>query len=314
MTPSPSNPLAGVRWLATTNDSGEEMPAHACVVVDSSGDEGQFVISKPTTASEHVWIAGPTPALDGDCATAVNTFPIDALYDSADGTPAVGEIWGAGAGTWKLKKNNTGFRVCGTPDTVKKVVPVERYVEASSGSSVFAANLTEATGAASWQSRTLSAGAWANDTPTGTNNAYPVQCGGAAFTPGATCTSIMWEEPAGSGVYAFLPIQYTDGTVPGFVSVSAQTFNGVKTFSNTPLAGAYGFSGGGSVTNTGTGGGTTRVGAIADEFYVAATGTYGIYTVKNLSTGTTLNGWSGTFATGDARTVTVTGGIITNVA
>src|SRR4051812_8181809 len=74
-----TNPLAGIRWLNTKNNSGEEMPAHACVVVSSSGDEGQFVITKPTTDSGHVWIAGPTPALDGDGATAVNDFPIDAL-------------------------------------------------------------------------------------------------------------------------------------------------------------------------------------------------------------------------------------------
>lgn len=100
------------------------------------------------------------------------------------------------------------------------------------GGGLFAANLTEATGAASWQSRTLSGGLWTDGSTTGTDNAYPVQLGGAvAFTPDTgTVTCIMWEEPPGSGQYAFLPIQYANRDVPGFVSTNAQWFNGLKTF------------------------------------------------------------------------------------
>lgn len=125
--------MADIRWLAAVNDSGEELPACAAVVVDSSGDQGQFTVSKPTTDGEHVWIAGPIGALDGDQASVTNDFPTLAYYDDADGTPAVGETWGAGAGSWKLRKNKAGFRVCGTPDTDLKLVQVER---ASSDSSV----------------------------------------------------------------------------------------------------------------------------------------------------------------------------------
>ncbi len=106
------------------------------------------------------------------------------------------------------------------------------------GGGPFAANLTEATGAASWQSRTLSGGSWTDGSTTGTDNAYPVQCGGSAFTPGATSTSIMWEEPAGSGMYAFLPIQYASTAVPGFVSTAAQSIAGVKTFTDKILCSA----------------------------------------------------------------------------
>lgn len=225
MTMNTQDHLLNARSLAAKNNDAGEMPAHAVVVVSSSGTEGQFVLTKPTEDSEHAWIAGPVPALAGDGATATNDFPAWALYDDGDGTPAVGEEWGAGASSWKLRKGKTGFRVCGTPDTTLKVVPVERSV--GSGGGLFAANLTEATGAASWQSRTISAGSWTDGSPTGTNNAYPVQIGGSAFTPDATATTIMW--PEGDG-HAFLPVQYASATVPGFVSTTTQTFAGAKIF------------------------------------------------------------------------------------
>jgi hypothetical protein len=117
--------LAAVRWLAMKNGSAEEVPAHAAVVVSSSGDNGEFTIAKPTVDGEKVWLAGPAPVLAGDYGTATNDYPAWAYYDSADGTPAVGETWGAGAGTWKLKKGMVGFRICGTPDATLGIVPVE---------------------------------------------------------------------------------------------------------------------------------------------------------------------------------------------
>lgn len=96
----------------------------------------------------------------------------------------------------------------------------------------FAANLTNSPPSpVSWQAKTLAAGVWATDTPTGTADAYPVQINGVDFIAGASGTStIMWEEPPGSGAYAFLPIQYASATVPGFVNTLAQAFAGVKTF------------------------------------------------------------------------------------
>ena len=224
------DPVQDARWLAAKNNDAGEMPAFAVAVVASSGTEGQFVLTKPTANGEHAWIAGAVPALAGDGAEVTNDFPAWALYDDGDGTPAVGETWGAGASSWKLRKNNAGFRICGTPDTTLKIVPVEQAASSSRG--FFAANLTEATGAASWQSRTLSGGSWTDGATTGADNAYPVQCGGSAFTPAATSTTLMWEEPAGSGVYAFLPIQYASTAVPGFVSTTTQSMAGVKTWAN----------------------------------------------------------------------------------
>lgn len=103
---------------------------------------------------------------------------------------------------------------------------------ASSGRKLFVARVTDATVPDSWRSQTLSGGVWADDAANGTDNAYPVQLGGADFTPSAGSQSIMWEEPPGSGIYAFMPIQFANATAPGFVSTGLQTFGGVKRFSS----------------------------------------------------------------------------------
>lgn len=191
----------------------------------------------------------------------------------------------------------------------------------ATGRAPFAADLTEATGAASWQSRTIVSTAWANDTPTGTNNAYPVQCGGADFTAGATSTSIMWEEPPGSGVYAFLPIQYASVSVPGFVSTGTQSIAGSKTFTTgitLDYSGAFNvsrtlnfdFGGGGGLRNTirGTNNGVEIICQSTSNKLLLFSGPYSI----NIS-GTVYDGVTGTFATGDGRTATVKGGIITSI-
>lgn len=130
------DPVQDARWLAAKNNDAGEMPAFAVAVVASSGTEGQFVLTKPTANGEHAWIAGAVPALAGDGAEVTNDFPAWALYDDGDGTPAVGETWGAGASSWKLRKNNAGFRICGTPDTTLKIVPVERAASSGGGATV----------------------------------------------------------------------------------------------------------------------------------------------------------------------------------
>ena len=44
-------------------------------------------------------------------------YPATALYDSADGTPANGQVWGPGTDTFKLKKHFQGYVVVGDVDT-----------------------------------------------------------------------------------------------------------------------------------------------------------------------------------------------------
>src|SRR5215813_3738842 len=104
----------------------------------------------------------------------------------------------------------------------------------AAGGGLGVADLTEATGAASWNGRVVSSGGtWANSGTTGTDNAWPVQCGGAALTPKPTATTLMWPS-ATAGFYEFFPVQYADlvsGTYyAGLLSTGVQTVGGSKTW------------------------------------------------------------------------------------
>jgi hypothetical protein len=44
-------------------------------------------------------------------------LPDRVLYDSADGTPERGQVWGPYPSSWKLRRHMYGFRIEGDPDT-----------------------------------------------------------------------------------------------------------------------------------------------------------------------------------------------------
>lgn len=108
--------------------------------------------------------------------------------------------------------------------------------------------LTETTGPSSWQGRevTISSGVWANSADSGTNDARPFQMDGAEFTPKPTADALMFEDE--DGEYGYLPIQAADKVsstyYPGFVSTSAQAWNGNKTFGDGVYVNADGASSG----------------------------------------------------------------------
>lgn len=104
-------------------------------------------------------------------------------------------------------------------------------------------------------------------------------------------------------------------SVRGYVSTGTQSFAGVKTFASIPLAGAWGFTGSSATLTLYTSGGITDIGAQGvSDFYVQGTFVYGNYQVRRASPASTLTGVTDTFATGDGRTATVTGGIITDIS
>ena len=118
------------RWLIGSNDSGSEIPAFSLVKVTATDAQGRFEVEQPTVDGEAVYVVGslPIPAADSDgdgIGAITGDWPVWAKYDSGDGTPAIGETWGAESGTWKLKKNQPGFRIVGDPDTTDEIVQVE---------------------------------------------------------------------------------------------------------------------------------------------------------------------------------------------
>ncbi len=133
---APMSPDAnrGERWLAVQNDSGETIPAFALLRVTGGGKTGPTTVEQPDTDGGYSWVAGaePTPEDFAGAATA-GSGPTWAAYDPADGTPAVGETWGAGAGSWLLRKGNDGFLIVGDPDEDLEIVPVARTGAAATG-------------------------------------------------------------------------------------------------------------------------------------------------------------------------------------
>lgn len=228
------------RYVPAENDSGETIPAHALVRV-TGWDSGLFIAAKPNTDGQAVWAAGPLPTDDGETVPLTNDWPAWALYDSGDGTPAVGETWGAGASSWKLRKNEAGFVVVGDPDTTLGIVPVDLpRTTAAAGREPSAAVLTEATGAASGKVRQLNGSfAW-TDGSTLTDVIYPVEIGGSTFTAGATSNGILFPDVGQPTKYAFLPVQWATATLGGYVSTTTQTFGGDKTFAGTVTVGSVG--------------------------------------------------------------------------
>ena len=130
MTPLSADSLVtAARWLRGTNGAGETIPAFAVVRVTGSGTDDVYTAAKPDEDGQYafVWGIHDTPA--GFVGTLTNDYPAYALYESGDGAPAVGETWGAGAGSFKLRKDKPGFRVVGSPDATLGVVPVARPVQ-----------------------------------------------------------------------------------------------------------------------------------------------------------------------------------------
>lgn len=96
------------------NDASESVPAYGVMKVNSVDQDVVIHTVKPTTDGEklilvnsEVVVAKGSP---GNAFSPINT-DLWALYDTADGTPALGERWGPKAGSWKLSKDKAGFLV-----------------------------------------------------------------------------------------------------------------------------------------------------------------------------------------------------------
>lgn len=109
--------------------------------------------------------------------------------------------------------------------------------ESDSGSTnLGTGKLTEFTGAGSLTKRTLDgSGNWI-DNGTITNAIYAAEIAGVAWTPVVNGNGIYWEEPVGSGRYAYLSLHYAAQNLSGFVSTVAQSFSGDKTFIDDVIA------------------------------------------------------------------------------
>ncbi len=103
-------------WEAFLNDSGEEIPAFGCMRISgitTIRGRACYAMRKPDTFGS-IWghrMNGPNPVAAGAFGLCVLGGVVAGLYDTADGTPSYGKHWGPRSGTWKLRKNTSGWRV-----------------------------------------------------------------------------------------------------------------------------------------------------------------------------------------------------------
>lgn len=107
---------AQVPWVPVKNAGGAEIPSFAIMrgtgttTIDS---KPVVTVDKPNTSFQRwYYVNGPVPIPASKTGAATIFVPqVYALYDTADGTPAVGEAWGVANGSHKLRKNRPGFNI-----------------------------------------------------------------------------------------------------------------------------------------------------------------------------------------------------------
>lgn len=111
-----SEPLRQIQWIKFRNDAGSTAPAGGVLRVTGYNDDAEepfLTIDQSNTfgAQYNHAINDDLDVASGDYGYCCLGAMVPALYDSADGTPAWGELWGPRSGSWKLKKNTGGFRI-----------------------------------------------------------------------------------------------------------------------------------------------------------------------------------------------------------
>lgn len=100
------------------NVSGQDIPRGGILRITDASDLTHSIalrVNKPNNTFQQLYaVALKAIAVDkrGPCTL---FEPVRALYDTSDGTPTNGQIWGPINGQWHLKKNRPGFFVCGAP-------------------------------------------------------------------------------------------------------------------------------------------------------------------------------------------------------
>lgn len=127
--------LNDLRYVEVSNAGASTIPAFGLMRVTgaSTTDGLVLTVDQPNADGQDVLINGPTPILAGGRGVATYETPSQVYYDTGDGSPANGETWGAGSGTYKAKKNKAGFKILGGAGS--ELVVAARQDQTSSGGS-----------------------------------------------------------------------------------------------------------------------------------------------------------------------------------
>lgn len=113
----PQDPTSAIRWLPVVNTGSAPIPPYAVMRVSGiDSTTGYYQVGQPNADSmTEILINGPSAIPGSAEGQGHRSDPCTVLYETIDGTPAVGEDWGTESGSWKLRKDKTGFRVLGVP-------------------------------------------------------------------------------------------------------------------------------------------------------------------------------------------------------
>lgn len=114
--------------VAFFNDSGETIPANACMLVTgvTGVDETSqyYTVSKPTSSYLPLYLVNRALPIEygmGDDSFGIGDWLIDpAGRVLVDGTPSYGETWGPASGSWLLQEGNQGFTMQGGLGTTEE--------------------------------------------------------------------------------------------------------------------------------------------------------------------------------------------------
>jgi hypothetical protein len=114
------DPFLNSPRMPFSNGTGADIPPFGLIRITGFTSEGHRIAGRPNTNDDpHVYTLG-IGGLPNDSTARGDGFfePLCvAAYDPADGTPVLGEEWGARANTHLLRKGNKGFRIAGEPDS-----------------------------------------------------------------------------------------------------------------------------------------------------------------------------------------------------
>lgn len=118
------NPYMSIQRLPCQNNSSTNtIPPFGLVRVVGTNADGALLVDQPNADGQDVYLNGPTailpnqgpPLYRGGCGVVTKSFPIWAQYDPTSGMPAIGQTWGAKAGSYLLTYGRNGFAIQGSP-------------------------------------------------------------------------------------------------------------------------------------------------------------------------------------------------------
>lgn len=115
-----------IHWRPCRNDAGEQIPPFPVLRSLGQVEPGAWTlkVGKPDEDSgKNVLFGGPTRVEPNDPGLYTRTFPAQARFEVADGTPAVGDTVGPKAGSWRLSILQTGFVVVAVDGEEIWVIP-----------------------------------------------------------------------------------------------------------------------------------------------------------------------------------------------